>query len=163
MFRTVPQSIIRSFSLYTEQCYMSYRYADSKHVGHIQLLCVQWKTPDDGQRNCPKPVEFYSKNKFEKSASSWFYYKNLLRCRSLNVTISRCTVTWTSLYHDLGHWTSLYHDVRSPERHYITMQVTERHYITMQATELHYITMQVTERHYITMHVHLNVTISRCR
>ena len=31
------------------------------------LLCVQWKTPDDGQRNCPKHVEFYSKNKFEKS------------------------------------------------------------------------------------------------
>ena len=29
------------------------------------LLCVQWKTADDGQRNCPKDVEFYSKNKFE--------------------------------------------------------------------------------------------------
>jgi len=24
------------------------------------------KTPDDGQRNCPKHVEFYSKNKFQK-------------------------------------------------------------------------------------------------
>jgi len=24
------------------------------------------KTPDDGQRNCPKHVEFYSKNKFEE-------------------------------------------------------------------------------------------------
>ena len=24
------------------------------------------KTPDDGQRNCPKHVGFYSKNKFEK-------------------------------------------------------------------------------------------------
>jgi len=23
-------------------------------------------TPDDGQRNCPKHVEFYSKNKFKK-------------------------------------------------------------------------------------------------
>jgi len=30
------------------------------------LLCVQWKTPDDGQRNCSKHVEFYSKNKFKK-------------------------------------------------------------------------------------------------
>ena len=29
------------------------------------LLCVQWKTPDDGHRNCPKHVEFHSKNKFE--------------------------------------------------------------------------------------------------
>ena len=29
-------------------------------------LCVQCQTPDDGQRNCPKHAEFYSKNKFEK-------------------------------------------------------------------------------------------------
>jgi len=45
MFRAVPLSIIRSFSLYTQRWYMSYRSADS----------------------CPKHVEFYSKNKFEKS------------------------------------------------------------------------------------------------
>ena len=37
-----------------------------KNIWHIPLLCVQWKTPDDGQKNCPKHVEFYSKNKFEK-------------------------------------------------------------------------------------------------
>jgi len=29
------------------------------------LLCVQWKTADDGQMNYPKHVEFYSENKFE--------------------------------------------------------------------------------------------------
>jgi len=29
------------------------------------LLCVQCPTPGDGQRYCPKHVEFYSKNKFE--------------------------------------------------------------------------------------------------
>jgi len=42
--------------------------AVSKPVWHIglPLLCVQWKTPDGGQRNCTKHVEFYSKNKFEK-------------------------------------------------------------------------------------------------
>jgi len=50
---------------------MSYGFADSsqavsKPVWHIPLLCVQWKTPDDGERNCPKHVEFHSKNKFEK-------------------------------------------------------------------------------------------------
>ena len=87
MFRTVPLSIIRSFSLYTQQWYMSYRFcwllawqadigfadclpskqsAKPVRVWHTPLLCVQWKTPDDGQRNCPKHVEFYSKNKFEK-------------------------------------------------------------------------------------------------
>jgi len=39
MFRTVTLTAIRSFSLYT---------------------------PDGGQSNCPKHVEFYSKNKFVK-------------------------------------------------------------------------------------------------
>ena len=37
-----------------------------KPVWHTPLLCAQWKNPDDGQRNCPKHEEFYSKNKFEK-------------------------------------------------------------------------------------------------
>ena len=63
MFRGVSLSTIRSFSLYTQQWYMSYRFVDSLRA---PLLCVQWKTPDDGQRNCPKHVEFYYKNKFEK-------------------------------------------------------------------------------------------------
>jgi len=59
---------------------MSYRFSDSlrggsvrncsqavgKPVRQIPLLCVQWKTPDDGQRNCPKQVGFWPKNKFEK-------------------------------------------------------------------------------------------------
>jgi hypothetical protein len=40
--------------------------AVSKLVWHIPLLCVQWKTPDDGQRNFPKHVEFSSKSKFGK-------------------------------------------------------------------------------------------------
>jgi len=58
MFQTVHLSIIRSFSLYTQQWYMSYRFADK------QAVCTV-KTPDDGQRNSPKHIEFYSKNKFE--------------------------------------------------------------------------------------------------
>ena len=44
------------------------------------------KTPDDGQRNCPKHVEFYSKNKFEK------------------------------LVHLVGFIIRIYHDARSLER-----------------------------------------------
>jgi hypothetical protein len=35
--------------------------AVNKPLWHIPLLCVQWETPDDGQRNCPKHVEFHSK------------------------------------------------------------------------------------------------------
>jgi hypothetical protein len=37
-----------------------------KPVWHIPLLWVQWITPDDGQRNCPKHVAFHFQNKFEK-------------------------------------------------------------------------------------------------
>ena len=57
MFRTVLLSVVRSFSLYTQQqtC-MAYTIA----------VCTVKKTPDDGQKNCPKHVEFYSKNKLEK-------------------------------------------------------------------------------------------------
>jgi len=82
MFRTVPPSSIRSFSLYTQQWYMSYSlcwllasrirtelvpsWFCSQSVWHIPLLCVQWEAPGDGQRNCPKHIEFYSKNKFDK-------------------------------------------------------------------------------------------------
>jgi hypothetical protein len=35
--------------------------AVSKPVWYIPLLCVQWKTPDDGQRNCPKHVVLFQK------------------------------------------------------------------------------------------------------
>ena len=81
MFRKVPLSIIRSFSLYIQQWYMSY----NKRAG-------------SGQRNCPKHVEFYSKNKFEK------------------------------LVHLVGVTIRIYHDGRSPERqinpiNYINRQV----------------------------------------
>ena len=51
MFRTVPLSSSGVF-------HCTY----SNGICHTGLLCVQWKTPDDGQRNCPK----HSKNKFEK-------------------------------------------------------------------------------------------------
>jgi len=34
---------------------------DSKTAWRIPLLCVQLKTPDGGQRNCPKHVEFHFK------------------------------------------------------------------------------------------------------
>ena len=59
--------------------------AVTKLVWHIPLLCVQRKTPGDGQSNCPKHVEFHSKNKFEKLV-------HLVALRNL----SRCTVTWIS-------------------------------------------------------------------
>ena len=37
-----------------------------KTAWHITVPNVQWKTPNDGQKNCPKFVEFLDKNKFGK-------------------------------------------------------------------------------------------------
>jgi len=58
------------YCMYLSRCTVtlprSRPHAVSKPVWHIPLLCVWWKTADDGQRYCPKHVEFYSKNKFEK-------------------------------------------------------------------------------------------------
>jgi hypothetical protein len=61
------------FSVHTSMVYVIQVFfirpdPDSKlsaNLYDIPLLCVQRKTPDDGQRNCPKHVEFYSKNKFD--------------------------------------------------------------------------------------------------
>ena len=44
-------------------------YFEMVPVAHIIIgmkLCVQYWTPDNGQRDCPKHVDFHSKNKFEK-------------------------------------------------------------------------------------------------
>ena len=46
MFRTGPLSIIRSFSLYTQQWYMPYRFADSLRVGANARTCSCWTLSD---------------------------------------------------------------------------------------------------------------------
>jgi len=51
------------------------------------------KLPDDGQRNCPKHVPFYSKNKFEK------------------------------LVHLVGFVIRIFNDARSPERQNIYIYI----------------------------------------
>jgi len=71
MFRRVPLILLASCL----QTCMTYAIA----------VCTV-KTPDDGQRNCPKHLEFYSKNKFE------------------------------ILEHLVGFIIRIYHDARSRER-----------------------------------------------
>jgi hypothetical protein len=39
---------------------------------------VHWKTPDDGQRNCPKHVKFLDKKIWEISASVGFIKKKFV-------------------------------------------------------------------------------------
>ena len=105
MFRTVTLSIIRSISLYTQQWYMSHRFVDSLLPGSgrnsvlillarcncnlydIYHCCVYSENLLMlEKRNCPKHVEFYSKNKFEE------------------------------LLHLVSFTIRIYHEARSPER-----------------------------------------------
>ena len=72
---------------------MSYGFTDSLRAASCQQTRVTYaiavctmKNYCDGHRNCPKYVEFYSKDKFEK------------------------------LVHAVGFITRIYHDARSPER-----------------------------------------------
>ena len=130
------------------------------------LLGVQWKTPADGQRNCPKHVEFCSKNKFEKLEHLVGFIKRIYHdARSpecqiitmhghLNVKLSRCTVTWKSIYHD----------ARSLERQIITLHghlnVNLSRYTVTWTSNYH--DARSPECQFITMHGHLNVKLSRC-
>jgi len=86
MFQTDPLSIIRSFHCTHSNgiCHIQVLLTACKLTYTIAVFTV--KTPDDGQRNCPKHVEFYSKYKFEK------------------------------LVHLVGFIIRVYHVARSPER-----------------------------------------------
>jgi len=103
MFCTIPLSIVRSFSLYTQQCCMSYRFADSLRAGSgrncssiliLHASCMTYTTAECTVKNSCWWTEelsetcrvLFQKQIWEISASTWFCYKNLLRC----------TVTWTS-------------------------------------------------------------------
>jgi hypothetical protein len=110
IFRTVFPSTIRSSRLYTQNQVHSYviqvRWLHaSGHEMRLQfhlvpaskqstklydirvylILYVQSWTPDDGWKDVPKYVEWYSVN-LKNCASSWFCYRN----------ISICTFPWTS-------------------------------------------------------------------
>jgi len=57
MFRTVPLSIsLQAGSGIRMEHPDPARKLSAEPVWHIPLLCVQCRTPDDGQRNCPKHV-----------------------------------------------------------------------------------------------------------
>jgi len=121
MFRTVLLSIIRSFSLYTQQWYMSYslRAGSGRNCSSVLILlascqqtCMTYtiavctvKNSCWWTENCPKHAEFYSKNKFEK------------------------------LVHLVGFIIRLYHDARSPERQ-IRLCIYERHFIHLLPTQI---------------------------
>ena len=92
MFRTVPLSIIRSFALYTQQWYMSHRFADSlrEESGSrscsqaVSTTCMTYTIAVCTVQNSWWWAEelsetwtvLFQKSIWEISASSWLYYKN---------------------------------------------------------------------------------------
>jgi hypothetical protein len=66
MFRTVPLSTIRSFSMYTQQWYKSYRFA-------VCSVKNSWWLTEELSETCRVLFQKYI---LEISPSSWFYYKN---------------------------------------------------------------------------------------
>jgi len=96
MFWTVPLSIIRSFSLYTQQLYMSYMFADNLRAGlgwnfcSILILlarchptCMTYTIAECTAKNSWWWTEELSETRrasfqekiWEICESSWFYYK----------------------------------------------------------------------------------------
>jgi hypothetical protein len=85
--------------MYTSNFYSFVKFS----VWPIPLLCVQWKTPDDGQRNSLKHVEFHSKKKFEKLIHLvGFIIRNLnmmhghMNIKSVTYLVPSVTVFWVS-------------------------------------------------------------------
>ena len=68
---------------------LSAHHQDSSTVWwHIPVPNVQWRTPDDGQTDCPKHVEFLDKNKFGKLVGLLVLLKiNLTRCAERNCSV----------------------------------------------------------------------------
>ena len=83
----LDSSSVHHQEFFTVHTAMVYSFADS----------LQAETPDDGQRNCPKHVEFHSKNKFEK------------------------------LVHPFGFIIQIYHDAWSHERQKCSIKFYLRH------------------------------------
>jgi len=102
MFRTVPLSIIRSFSLYTQQLHMSYRFVDS-----LRAVSGRKPTRCTNLRNCPKHAEFYSNNKYEKLVHLVGFIIIIYHdVRSLERQIH--ITPWNTMY-----WSMYWHDITS--------------------------------------------------
>ena len=106
MFRTIPLSIIRSFSLYTQQWYMSYRFADSYRAGS------GWNF-----KFHPDPTRKLSANLYDIYHCCVYSEKLLKMDRG---TIRKFRVSFQNKFEKLvllvGFITGIYHDVRSRER-----------------------------------------------
>jgi hypothetical protein len=66
----------------------------------IPVLCIQHWNPDDGQKTCPKRVEFYSKIKFEKLMYLFGFITRIYH----DARSSECQITnffFNGIHHDV--------------------------------------------------------------
>jgi len=103
MFRTVRLSIIRSFSLYTQQWYMSYRFADSLRTGS------EWSSVLVLLASCQQNIVTYTIAVC--TVKNWRWTEELSEtCRVLFQN------KLEKLTHLVGFIIRIFHDARSPER-----------------------------------------------
>ena len=106
-----------SFSLYIQQWYMSY-----------SLRAGSGQTPDDGQRNCPKHAEFYSKNNFEKLVHLVGFIIIIHNCNTFRINlITHCRLSRHHEYRRRRHHHHHHHhtDSRLLYLHFFRLLVFE--------------------------------------
>jgi hypothetical protein len=129
MFRTVPLSIIRSYSLYTQQWYMSYRFVDAfKQLLESCLQTCMTYTIAECTVNNPwwwteglsETCRISFQNKFEKWLNLICFI--IRKFVTMHGHMSRCTVTChdarshVTMHCHMSRCTVTCHDARSHER-----------------------------------------------
>ena len=95
-------------------------------ICHTGLLCVQWKTPDDGQSNCPKHVEFSPSWSCSQAVTKFAWHTPLLCVqwktpddgqRNCPKHVEFYSINkFEKLVHLVGFIIRIYHDGHSSER-----------------------------------------------
>ena len=65
-----------------------------KPARNLPVPNVQQKTPDDGQRRCPKRVEFYNRINLNNNASGWLLKRKII----YDLGSHECKVTSSLLF-----------------------------------------------------------------
>jgi len=113
MLRTVPLSIIKSFSLHSQKWYRSYRFVDSLRAGSS---CFEQDHPDPARKLSAKPVWTHAIAVCTVKNSWWWTEEMSETCWVLFQKNK-----FEKLVHLVCFIIRIYHDARSSERQvYIT-------------------------------------------
>ena len=93
-FRTIPLSIIKSFSLYTQQWYMSYRFADSS-ASRIRMF-----HPDPARKQSANLYDIYHCRLY--SENSWWWTEELS---------ATCRVSFQNKFEKVMHLVGLLQEI----------------------------------------------------